>query len=48
VYPGILFAGDGCSTNSVENREQRRVSGGGSPPVRGSAQFENVGNPFSY
>jgi hypothetical protein len=30
------------STNSVEDRGQReRGSGGGSPIVRGSAQFEN-------
>jgi hypothetical protein len=32
----------GCSTNSVEDRGQReRGSGGGSPLVRGSAQFVN-------
>jgi hypothetical protein len=38
AYPGTLFGGG--STNSVEDREQReRGSGGGSPLVRGSAQF---------
>jgi hypothetical protein len=32
----------GVSTNSVENRGQREQgSGGGSPLVRGSAQFAN-------
>jgi hypothetical protein len=41
AYPGIL-AGGGGSTNSVEDRGQREQgSGGGSPLVRGSAQFEN-------
>jgi hypothetical protein len=40
AYPGILF--EGGSTNSVEDRGQReRGSGGGSPLVRGSAQFAN-------
>jgi hypothetical protein len=34
--------GGGGSTNSVEDRGQRkRGSGGGSPLVRGSAQFAN-------
>jgi hypothetical protein len=34
--------GRGGSTNSVEDRGQRdRGSGGGSPLVRGSAQFAN-------
>jgi hypothetical protein len=42
AYPGILFGGGGVSTNSVEDRGQReRGSGGGSPLVRGSAQFSN-------
>jgi hypothetical protein len=41
AYPGILF-GWVDSTNSVEDRGQReRESGGGSPLVRGSAQFAN-------
>jgi len=32
AYPGILFEGGGCSTNSVEDRGQtERGSGGGSP-----------------
>jgi hypothetical protein len=39
AYPGILFGG---STDSVEDRGHReRGSGGGSPLVRGSAQFAN-------
>jgi hypothetical protein len=37
------------STNSVENRGQReRGSGDGSPLVRGSAQFTNERNLYSY
>jgi hypothetical protein len=41
AYPGILFGGGG-SPNSVEDSGQReRGSGGGSPLVRGSAQFAN-------
>jgi hypothetical protein len=40
AYQGILFRGG--STNSVEDRMQREQgSGGGSPLVRGSAQFAN-------
>jgi hypothetical protein len=40
--PRNFFRGGG-STNSVEDRGQReRGSGGGSPLVRGSAQFANV------
>jgi hypothetical protein len=39
AYPGIFLGG---STNSVEDREQReRGSGGGSPLVWVSTQFEN-------
>jgi hypothetical protein len=35
--------------NSVEHRGQReRGSGGGSPLVRGSTQFANEWNPYSY
>jgi hypothetical protein len=46
AYPGILFVG--VWTNSVEDRGQReRGSGGGSPLVRGSAQFANEWNPYS-
>jgi hypothetical protein len=38
AYPGILFGGG--STNSVEDRGHREWgSGGGSPLVRGFAQF---------
>jgi hypothetical protein len=50
AYPGIFFRGrvGGCSTNSVEDREQREWgSGGGSPLVRGSTQFANEWNPYS-
>jgi hypothetical protein len=48
LYPGIFFRGGG-STYSVKGRgkiEQR--SGGGSPLVRGSAQFANGLDPYSY
>jgi hypothetical protein len=45
--PGIFF-GRG-STNSVEDRGKReRRSGGGSPLVRGSTQFANEWNPYTY
>jgi hypothetical protein len=48
AYPGILF-GAGGSTKSVEDKGQReRESGGGSTLVRGSAQFANEWNPYSY
>jgi hypothetical protein len=41
AYPGIFFRVGG-STTSVEDRGQReRGSGGGSPLVRGSAQYAN-------
>jgi hypothetical protein len=41
AYPEIFFGGG--STNSVEDRGQREQgSGGGSPLVRGSAQFATV------
>jgi hypothetical protein len=40
AYPGFFSKGWGISTNSVEDRGQReRGSGGGSPLIRGSAQF---------
>jgi hypothetical protein len=42
-----LGGGGGRSTNSVEDRGRReRGSGGGSPLVRGSAQFANERNPY--
>jgi hypothetical protein len=46
AYPGILLegcgVGGGGSTSSVEDRGQsERRYGGGSPPVRVSAQFAN-------
>jgi hypothetical protein len=47
AYPGILFGWG--STNSFEDRGQKeRGSGGGSPPVRGLAQFANEWDPYSY
>jgi hypothetical protein len=40
--PWIFFSGGWGSTNSVEDRGQgERGSGGGSPLLRGSAQFAN-------
>jgi hypothetical protein len=43
-----FFSGRG-STNSVEDRGQReQESGGGSSLVRGSTQFANEGNLYSY
>jgi hypothetical protein len=43
--PGIFFGG---STNSVEDRRQRKPgSGGCSPLVRGSTQFANELNPYA-
>ena len=48
AYPGILFGGGG-STNSVEDRGQRkRGSGGGSPLVRGSGGSCNLVQGISY
>jgi hypothetical protein len=45
---GRNFFFRGGSTNLVEDRGQReRVSEGGSPLVRGSAQFANELNPYS-
>jgi hypothetical protein len=42
AYSGILFGGVGFSTNSVEDiRQREQGSVGGSPLVRGSAQFAN-------
>jgi hypothetical protein len=41
--------GGGGSLNSVEDRGQKgRGCGGGSPLVRGSAQFANELTPYSY
>jgi hypothetical protein len=52
AYPGIFSGGwgvGGGSTNSVEDRWQsERGFGDGSPLVRGSAQFANEWNPYSY
>jgi hypothetical protein len=51
AYQGILFLGEGGggSTKPVEDSGQtERGSGGGSPIVRGSAQFANEWNPYSY
>jgi hypothetical protein len=43
-----VFFRVGCSTNSDEDRGQReRGSGGVSPLVRGSNQFENEWTPYS-
>jgi len=47
AYPGILFGGG--STNSVEDRGQgERVSGGGSPLVRGSGSSCNLVQEISF
>jgi hypothetical protein len=47
--PNNFFSGEGGSTNTVVDRGQReKESGVGSPLVRGSAQFENGSNPYSY
>jgi len=49
TYPGILFGGEGWSTNSVEDRGQReRGSGGGSPLVRGSGGSCNLVQEISF
>ena len=48
AYPGILF-GVGGSTNSIEDRGQRkRGSGGGSPLVRGSGGSCNLVQEISF
>ena len=48
AYPGILF-GRGGSTNSVEDRGQRkRGSGCGSPLVRGSGGSCNLVQEISF
>jgi hypothetical protein len=45
----IFFLVGGGSTNSIEDRGQREWrSGGGSSLVRGSTQFANQWNPYSY
>jgi len=49
AYPGILFGRGGGSTNSVEDRGQiERVSGGGSPLVRGSGASCNLVQQISF
>jgi len=49
AYQGILFAGGGSSTNSVEDRGQRdRGSGGDSPLVRGSGDSCNLVQEISF
>ena len=49
AYPGILFGGGVDSTNSVEDRGQRkRGSGGGSPLVRGSGGSRNLVQEISF
>ena len=49
AYPGILFRGEGCSTNSVEDRGQREGgSGGGSSLVRGSGGSCNLVQEISF
>jgi len=49
AYPGILFGGEGGSTNSVEDRGQReRGSGDGSPLVRGSGGSCNLVQEISF
>jgi len=49
AYPGIFFRGGGCSTNLVEDREQReRGSGGGSPLVRDSGGSCNLVQEISF
>ena len=48
AYPGIFFGGGG-STNSVEDRGQRRRgSRGGSPLVRGSGGSCNLVQEISF
>jgi hypothetical protein len=45
----FFFLAEGGSTNSVEDRGQIEWGSGGSIPlVRGSAQFANGLNPYSY
>ena len=49
AYPRILFGGEGCSINSVEDRGQReRGSGGCSPLVRGSGDSCNLVQEISF
>jgi len=46
AYPGILFRGG--STNSVEDRQTKRGSGGSSPLVRGSGGSSNFVQEISF
>ena len=49
TYPGILFGGEGGSTNSVEDRgERERGHGGGSPLVRSSGGSCNLVQEISF
>ena len=49
AYPGILFLGEGGSTNSVDDRGQReRGSGGGSPLVKGSGGSCNLVQEIAF
>jgi hypothetical protein len=47
TYPGILFGKGGCSTNSVEDRENGDL-GGGSPLVRGPGGSCNLVQEISF
>jgi hypothetical protein len=49
AYPGIFFRGGrGVNTFNWGQRADRTGSGGGSPPVRGSALVANEWTPYSY
>ena len=49
TYPGILLAGEGGSTNSVEDRGQReRGSAGSSPLLRDSGGSCNLVQEISF
>ena len=49
AYPGILFLGGGCSTNSVEEEDRENGDlGGGRPLVRGSGGSCNLVQEISF